>query len=70
VTGGSIVNSTSNTWAQYTFTVTATGASTALEFTGRQDNSFLHLTDISVGSAAPATPAPGTLVLMIAKPEL
>lgn len=67
VSGGTIVNATTNTWKQYTFTVTATGASTVLEFSGRQDPAVLYLTGISVTAGGPiATPIPGTLLLMIA----
>lgn len=69
VTGGTIVNATASTWRFYSFTVTATGTSTVLEFTGRQDPAALYLTDISVtpgASSVPTTPAPNTLVLLIA----
>jgi flagellin len=67
VTGGSIINATSNTWKQYTFTVVATGTSTVLEFTGRQDPATLYLANISVtaGGSLPVTPIPSTLLLMI-----
>jgi hypothetical protein len=67
VTGGTISNATANTWTQYTFTVVATGASTTLEFTGRQDPQVLYLTGISVtpnaGGGPPNGPIPGTLLL-------
>jgi len=66
VPGGTIVNATTNTWKQYTFTVTATGASTVLEFSGRQDPATLYLTGVSVTAGGPpVAPIPGTLLLML-----
>jgi hypothetical protein len=67
VTGGTIINAPSNTWRQYSFTVVATGTSTVLEFTGRQDPATLYLTDISVtsGTGTPTTPAPTTSLLIV-----
>jgi hypothetical protein len=68
VSGGTILNATDGTWQLYTFNVTATGASTVLEFTGRQDPDELHLTGISVvaaGAAPPTTPAPRSLSLLL-----
>jgi hypothetical protein len=67
VPGGTIVNPASSTWTIYTFTVTATGSSTVLEFTGKQNPGQLYVTGISVTatSGPPATPIPGTLLLAI-----
>jgi hypothetical protein len=65
VTGGTIVNAPASTWSQRTFTVTAAGTSTLLEFTGQQDPAVLYLTGISVTPNAPATPIPSTLPLFI-----
>lgn len=61
VPGGQIINATASTWQLYTFTgLLATGTSTALEFTGRQDPAVLWLTDISVLP----TPEPSSLMLL------
>ncbi len=67
VPGGTLVNPPASTWAVYTFAVTATGSSTVLEFTGKQDPAQLYLTGISVTLGAPSTtPIPGTLLLAMA----
>jgi hypothetical protein len=67
VPGGAIVNATSNTWTVYTFAVTASGSSTVLEFTGKQNPGQLYLTGVSVSAPVPSTtPIPGTLLLAIA----
>ena len=64
VSGGQIIDATANTWEQYTFTgLTASGSSTVLEFTGRQDPATLYLTDISV-TASSTTPEPASLTLI------
>jgi len=64
VPGGTIVNAVGSTWVQYSFTVTATGSSTVLEFTGRQDPKENAVTNISVTpGSAPLTPAPRSVVL-------
>jgi hypothetical protein len=49
-----------NGWQLYHFSVLATGASTLLEFGGRNDPTWLSLDDVSVDSA----PEPGTLALL------
>jgi hypothetical protein len=66
VTGGQIVNATSSTWEEYTFTgLTASTTSTVLEFTGREDPDYLQLTDISVtADASPTVPEPASLTLI------
>ena len=66
VTGGQIVNATSSTWEEYTFTgLTASTTSTVLEFTGREDPAYLQLTDISVtADASPTVPEPASLTLI------
>ena len=69
ISGSETVDATAATWAQYTYTgLVATGSSTPLEFTGREDEGFLFLTDISVtADAAPGAataPEPGSLLLM------
>jgi hypothetical protein len=59
--GGQIINAPASTWQPYTFTgLLATGTSTALEFTGREDPTVLWLTDISVLP----TPEPSSLLLV------
>ena len=64
VSGGAITNAAASTWGQYSFSVTATGASTVLEFTGRQDpGAALYLTNISVDPQPSFSPIPGTLLL-------
>jgi len=66
VPGGQIIDATSDTWAEYTFTgLAASTASTVLEFTGRQDPAGLYLTDISVTSETSTTPEPGSLPLIV-----
>jgi hypothetical protein len=50
-----------NGWQLYHFSVLATGASTLLEFDGRNDPTWLSLDDVSVDAAAPE---PGTLALL------
>ncbi len=65
VSGGQIIDATASTWEEYTFTgLTASGSSTVLEFTGRQDPAFLYLTDISVTGAGSTTPEPASLTLI------
>jgi PEP-CTERM motif len=66
VTGGQIVNPTASTWQLYTFSgLVASGTSTNLEFTGREDPSTLFLTDISVtGSGGSSVPEPASLLLI------
>jgi hypothetical protein len=55
VTGGQIVNAPFNQWTEYRFdNLIASGSSTILEFTGRQDPGELALTDISVTVPEPA----------------
>lgn len=59
--GGQIINAPASTWQPYTFTgLLATGTSTALELTGREDPTVLWLTDISVVP----TPEPSSLLLV------
>jgi hypothetical protein len=57
----------SNTFTTYTISgLVATSTSTELEFLGRDDPSFLNLTDVDVednGPAPAATPEPGALLL-------
>jgi hypothetical protein len=72
VTSGQIVDAAENTWIPYTFTnLVATGASTELEFTGRQDPASLYLTDVCVASDGSCgsingsgVPEPASLLLM------
>ena len=65
VTGGQIIDAASNTWAEYTFTgLIASGSSTVLEFTGRQDPADIYLTDISVTAADSTAPEPASLTLI------
>jgi PEP-CTERM motif len=64
VSGGTLLNEPSSTWAAYSFNVTASGTSTELQFTGRQDPQSLYLTDISVTPGSSASPEPGSLALL------
>jgi hypothetical protein len=66
VPGGSIVDPTPPyTWQHFTFSgLTATGGSTVLEFTGRQDPAALYLTDISVTANADTAPEPASSLLV------
>ena len=66
LTGGQLINEPENMWIQYTFSyLVATGTSTNLEFTGRQDPATLFLTDISVtGSGGSSVPEPASLLLI------
>lgn len=66
LSGGSIIDPTPEyTWQQYTFGgLTATGGSTVLEFTGRQDPAVLFLTDISVTPDGDTAPEPASLLLV------
>jgi hypothetical protein len=59
VTGGEIINAPSSTWEEYIFPdLTASDASTVLEFTGRDNRGKrLYLTDISVDLATPEPPS-------------
>lgn len=66
VPGGTIVNAAASTWSQRTFTVTATGTSTVLEFIGEQIPAQMFVTGISVTPFMAATPIPATLPLAIA----
>jgi hypothetical protein len=66
VPGGTIINAAASTWSQRTFTVTATGTSTVLEFIGEQIPAQMYVTGISVTAAVPATPIPAALPLVIA----
>jgi hypothetical protein len=67
----SIENASASTWEVYSYNVVATGTSTVLEFTGRQDPATLYLTNVSVTAGGsvltppPSTPAPNTWVLLI-----
>jgi hypothetical protein len=72
VTSGQIIDATESTWISYSFTnLVATGASTELEFTGRQDPATLYLTDVCVASDGSCgsingsgVPEPASLLLM------
>lgn len=65
VTNGQLVDETAQTWQEYSFTVTATGPSTVLEFTGRDDGDYIYLTDISVTPLAdPPAPDPASMALI------
>jgi len=66
VPAGTIVNAAASTWSQRTFTATATGTSTVLEFIGEQIPAQMYVTGISVTAAVPATPIPAALPLVIA----
>jgi hypothetical protein len=61
---GTLFDEAASTWAVYTYNVTATGTSTPLEFTGRQDPNNLFLTDISVTQGSSPTPEPASLALL------
>src|SRR4029077_11763600 len=59
-----LANSPVQGYTQYTFTVTATGASSTLEFDARQDPSHWSLDNIAVtpsGTPAPVAPAAPTI---------
>lgn len=52
----SVIDPTGSTWGAYTFPgLAATGSSTLLEFTGRDDPDVLFLTDVSVTADAAST---------------
>jgi len=51
-------------WTEESYTVTATGTSTALSFTGRDDQSFILLTDVSVTPQDQTVPEPLSLTLI------
>jgi len=60
---GSVVNQPME-WTETTYTVTATGSSTTLLFTGRNDQSYLFLTDVSVTPADQTVPEPLSFTLI------
>ena len=65
VSGGQIIDAAPGTWAEYTFTgLIASGSSTVLEFTGRQDPEYLFLTDVSVTADSSTAPEPASLTLI------
>lgn len=64
VTLFTMTNIPSQAYTEYTFDFTATGAST-LEFTFRNDPSYLGLDDISVVQVGSATPEPSSMLLMV-----
>jgi hypothetical protein len=59
--------STSGAYAEYTGTVTATSATSQVEFLGRQDLDFYYVDDVSLtGGTTSSVPEPGSLALMLA----
>jgi len=57
------VNIPAQGYVEYTFQVTATGASTNLTFFERDDNGFLSLDDVS--ATANAVPEPSSFTLFV-----
>jgi hypothetical protein len=51
-------------WERYEFVVTATGASTIIEFSGQDTGGFYFLDNVSVSQVATPTPVPATLLLL------
>jgi len=66
VPGGTIINAAASTWSQRTFTVTATGTSTVLEFIGEQIPAQMYITGISVTPSVAVAPIPAALPLAMA----
>jgi hypothetical protein len=65
VTNGQLIDEPAETWQEYSFTVTAAGPSTALEFTGRDDPDYIYITDISVTPLVdPSAPEPASMALI------
>jgi len=56
---------TSGLYAEYTGTVTATSATSQLEFLGRQDLDFYYVDDVSLTAPASVAPEPGSLSLLV-----
>jgi hypothetical protein len=57
---------TSGAYVQYTGTVTATSATSELEFLGRQDLDFYSLDEVSLtGGTTSSVPEPGSLTLVL-----
>ncbi len=59
-----IQNVTTIAFTPYTVNVQATGASTRLEFLGRNDPNVIDIDDVSVDAGAVGVPEPGSIVLM------
>ena len=57
---------TSGAYVQYTGTVTATSATSQLEFLGRQDLDFYYLDDVSLTELTSAVPEPESSLLIVA----
>jgi hypothetical protein len=57
---------TSGAYAEYTGAVTATSATSQLEFLGRQDLDFYYLDEVSLTAPVSGVPEPGSFYLMIA----
>jgi hypothetical protein len=64
IPGSALVNAGSFGYTQFTFTVTASSASTVLAFSGRENPAWYDLDNVSVVEAASAVPEPSTLALL------
>ena len=60
----SLLNSGAMAYTEFSFTVIATGTSTPISFSFRNDPSFWRFDDVSVTHLSAAAPEPGTLALL------
>ena len=58
----SLVNTPINSWTEYTYTTTATGPTSTIQFAGRDVPAYYYLDDVSVNPVA--TPEPSTFGLL------